>query len=94
MYSTKLKRYTLPTGRKVVEPNPELKQFLKKLNSKAVVLYEQLLTRNNLENIPQAYRKNHSVKTNAQIHKNQKIIHKFDFSVFMIVFHLSKLNHI
>ena len=34
MYSTKLKRYTLPTGRKVVEPNPELKQFLKKLNSK------------------------------------------------------------
>lgn len=82
MYSTKLKRYTLPTGRKVVEPNPELKQFLKKLNSKAVVLYEQLLTKYNLENIPQAYRKNHSVKTNAQIHKNQKIIHKFDFSGF------------
>lgn len=65
MYSTKLKRYTLPTGRKVVEPNPELKQFLKKLNIKAVVLYEQLLTKYNLENIPQAYRKNHSVKTNA-----------------------------
>ena len=82
MYSTKLKRYTLPTGRKVVEPNPELKQFLKKLNIKAVALYEQLLNEHNLENIPQAYRKNHSVKTNAQIHKNQKIIHKFDFSGF------------
>ena len=65
MYSTKLKRYTLPTGRKVVEPNPELKQFLKKLNIKAVALYEQLLNEHNLENIPQAYRKNHSVKTNA-----------------------------
>lgn len=72
MYSTKLKRYTLPTGRKVVEPNPELKQFLKKLNSKAVTFYEQLLNKNDLKNIPQAYRKNHSVKTNAQIHKNQK----------------------
>lgn len=57
MYSTKLKRYTLPTGRKVVEPNPELKQFLKKLNNKAVALYEQLLNKHNLQNIPQAYRK-------------------------------------
>ena len=57
MYSTKLKRYTLPTGRKVVEPNPELKQFLKKLNSKAVTLYEQLLHKYKLKNIPQAYRK-------------------------------------
>lgn len=82
MYSTKLKRYTLPTGRQVVEPNPRLKEFLKELNHKALDLYEELLITNNLQNIPHAYRKQHSIKTNAQQHQNQKIIHKFDFTGF------------
>lgn len=82
MYSTKLKRYTLPTGRHVVEPNPQLKLFLKTLNKKALILYEKLLKNHNIENIPQAYRLKHSIKTNAIQHQNQKIIHKFDFTGF------------
>lgn len=82
MYSTTLKRYTLPTGRHVVEPNPKLKEFLKKLNVDALKLYEKLLKQNHIENIPQAYRQKHSIKTNALQHQHQKIIHKFDFTGF------------
>ena len=92
MYSTKLKRYTLPSGRHVVEPNPKLKDFLKGLNNKALNLYEEMLKEQHLQDVPQAYRKNHSIKTNAVQHQNQKIIHKFDFTGFYdsIPFHIVK----
>lgn len=82
MYSTKLHRFTLPTGRTVVEPNPPLKDFLRRLNKKAILEYESLLQQYGIEKIPQAYRPKHSVKTNALRHKNQRTVHKFDFAHF------------
>lgn len=90
MYSTKLKRYTLPSGRKVVEPNPQLKLFLKALNKRASNQYENLLHQYGIADIPQAYRSKHSVKTNAERHKRQRVVHKFDFSGFYdsIPFHI------
>lgn len=94
-----LKRFTLKTGRKVVEPPLPVKLKLKEYNKILSNYYETLLKEKQIENIPQAYRNNHSVKTNAMRHQYATTIHKFDFTHFydsipysLIKPHLEKLK--
>lgn len=68
--------------RHVAEPKEQIKQELKNLNEVFNKYYEDELEFYSLQDIPMAYRKDKNVKINAEKHKNQKIIHKFDFSKF------------
>ena len=80
-----VRHFKIWTGKKyrqVAEPHEPLKSQLSNENYYLLNLYEQLLTKYDLENIPQAYRRNHGVHTNAIHHKNNKIWFRFDFKSF------------
>ena len=80
-----VKNFSLWTGtkyRKIAEPNEPLKTQLKTENQKLSELYEELLIKNQISEIPHAYRQKHNVRTNAKCHKNNDKILKFDFSNF------------
>lgn len=66
----------------VNDPIPQLKAVLKLINQDLTEFTEDLLAKEDLFDIPQAYRPNKSIRTNAMIHKNSKVIIKFDFSKF------------
>lgn len=76
------KRWTGTKWRQVTEIKEPLCSALKEENQKLSLIYEEELKKYNLSDIPQAYRKEHDIRTNAKIHKNNKTIVKFDFSKF------------
>lgn len=92
-----VKNFKIWTGKKyrnIAEPIPILKEMLKGENEKLLKIYEEKLKENHIENIPQAYRKNHNVKTNATIHKSNKYWYKFDFTKFFDSINLDSLDFI
>lgn len=80
--------------RNIAEPHPVLKEILKIENEKLLKIYERKLKENNLENIPQAYRKNKNVKTNALIHNKNKYWYKFDFTKFFDSILIDSLDNV
>lgn len=76
------KKWTGTKYRSLAEPREPLKSALKHDNIRILNVYEKLLQANSMENIPQAYRKNHSVKHNALCHAENKIWYRFDFKGF------------
>lgn len=76
------KRWTGTKWRQVTEIKEPLCSALKEENKKLYQIYEYELNRYHVSDIPQAYRKQHDIRTNAAIHKNNKTIIKFDFSKF------------
>lgn len=80
-----IKHFQIWTGTKfrhVAEPAEPLKSQLSEENDYILDLYEKILKMFDLQNIPQAYRKNHGVHTNAIRHKDNKIWFRFDFKSF------------
>lgn len=76
------KKWTGTKWRQVTEIKEPLRTALQEENQKLYLIYEKELHKYGIENIPHAYRKNHSIRTNAAMHKNNKRIVKFDFSKF------------
>lgn len=76
------KRWTGTKWRQVTEIKEPLCSALKEENKKLSLIYEEELKKYDITDIPQAYRKEHDIRTNARIHKDNKIIVKFDFSKF------------
>ena len=80
-----VRHFQVWTGKKyrhVAEPHEPLKSQLSEENDHILDLYEHLLTKYGLEDIPQAYRRDHGVHTNAVRHKDNKIWFRFDFKSF------------
>lgn len=81
-----VRHFRIWTGKKkfrhIAEPHEPLKSQLSAENDQLLELYEQLLVKYGLENIPQAYRQDHGVRTNAVRHKNNQIWFRFDFKSF------------
>ena len=63
------KRWTGTKWRQVTEIKEPLCSALKEENQKLSLIYEEELKKYNLSDIPQAYRKEHDIRTNAKIHK-------------------------
>jgi RNA-directed DNA polymerase len=76
------KRWTGTKWRQVTEIKEPLRTALREENKRLYEVYEAELIKYDLADIPQAYRKNHDIRTNAKIHKENKTIIKFDFSQF------------
>lgn len=76
------KRWTGTKWRQVTEIKEPLRSALQEENKKLYEIYEKELEKYDISEIPQAYRKEHDIRTNARIHQNNKIIIKFDFSGF------------
>lgn len=91
---TNFKIWTGTKYRNIAEPHPILKKILKIENEKLLKIYERKLKESNLENIPQAYRKNKNVKTNASIHKKNKYWYKFDFTKFFDSISINSLDNV
>lgn len=80
-----VRHFQIWTGKKyrhVAEPHEPLKSQLSEENEHILDLYERLLAKYGLEDIPQAYRRKHGVHTNAVRHKNNQIWFRFDFKSF------------
>lgn len=73
-----LKRYTLRSGRNVVEPQEPYKTQLKEHNARCLPLVEEILKKNRVDDVPHAYRPHLSVVHNARKHQNARRIFKFD----------------
>lgn len=73
------------TGKKfrhVAEPFEPLKSALAEDNERILALYESLIRQKGLQDIPQAYRHNHGVHTNAVLHAKNRVWYRFDFKGF------------
>lgn len=93
-YVKNFKVWTGTKYRNIAEPIQTLKKVLKEENKRLLLIYERKLKEYNIEEIPQAYRKNKNVKTNAKIHKGNKYWYKFDFSKFYDSISLKSLEKI
>lgn len=76
------KRWTGTKWRQVTEIKEPLRTALREENKRLYEVYEKELSKYDISEIPQAYRKEHDIRTNAKIHKENKTIVKFDFSKF------------
>lgn len=81
----RVRHFAIWTGTKhrhVAEPLEPLKEALTQANAELSEIYEMMLTLHDIEHIPTAYRKNISVKHNAQAHQHNPYWYRFDFSNF------------